>query len=78
VFINVRGVKPPPTFEDLHFCHKAGKLGFGVYVDTATKTTHLGYPKHITEEVYEAESKVLKEREEKGDLVKYPEKKEAA
>tara|TARA_B100001964_G_C14184786_1_gene578086 strand:+ start:272 stop:1051 length:780 start_codon:yes stop_codon:yes gene_type:complete len=57
--------------EDIWFCHKAGENGFGVYMDTACKLGHLGYPKVITEAVYEAESDVNEMREERGDLDKY-------
>ena len=57
--------------EDIWFCHKAGEAGFKVYMDTATKLGHLGYPKVITEAVYENESNVNEMREKHGDLDKY-------
>lgn len=57
--------------EDIHFCHVAGKAGFKVFVDTATKLTHLGFPKHIDENVYENESQVVEDRGEKGNIEKY-------
>jgi hypothetical protein len=40
--------------EDIHFCHSAGRAGFGIYSDTSTKLGHLGDPKEITEELYES------------------------
>ncbi len=57
--------------EDIHFCHSARKSGFRVFMDTSVKLAHLGYRKKITEETYEHEGDVKKEREEKGDLDKY-------
>jgi hypothetical protein len=57
--------------EDIHFCHSAGKVGFKVYMDTATKLGHLGYRKKITEHTYETESKVKDNRDEMGDTDKY-------
>ena len=42
--------------EDIHFCHQAGEYNYKIYMDTATKLGHLGYPKVVTEEVYEQES----------------------
>ncbi len=53
--------------EDIHFCHKARECGFKVHMDTATKLGHLGQPKLVTEEVYEAESDVKEERSKYGD-----------
>ena len=38
------------TGEDILFCHKAGKLGFKIYMDTSTKLGHLSHPLQITEE----------------------------
>lgn len=73
----LRGMKKPwfmttsGAGEDIHFCHMAGRSGFRVYMDTATKLAHLGYRKKITEETYEQESDVSKQREEKGDVEKY-------
>jgi hypothetical protein len=40
--------------EDIHFCHTAGKAGFKIYADTATKLGHLGTRINITEEIYES------------------------
>ena len=57
--------------EDIWFCHKAGEAGFKVFMDTATKLGHLGYPKIITEAVYESESEVIEMREKYGELKKY-------
>lgn len=57
--------------EDIHFCHQAGRHGFDVYVDTSTKLAHLGHRKKITEETYESESEVKKDRDERGDVDKY-------
>jgi len=57
--------------EDIHFCHLAGKNGFKVHMDTATKLTHLGYRKEINEEVYELEGNIKELRKEYGDERKY-------
>jgi hypothetical protein len=57
--------------EDIHFCHSAKKAGFRVFMDTGVKLAHLGYRKKITEDTYEHEGDVLKERKEKGDFDKY-------
>jgi hypothetical protein len=43
--------------EDIHFCHIAGRAGFHIFVDTATKIGHLGERNIITEETYEAQPK---------------------
>lgn len=52
--------------EDIQFCFDARKAGFKVFMDTATKLGHLGPPKNVTEEVYEAETNVNELREEYG------------
>ena len=59
--------------EDIHFCHKAGELGFKVYMDTNIKLGHLGYPKVITEECYEQEMNIEELRNVYGDQDKYAE-----
>lgn len=46
------------TGEDILFCHKARKLGFRVFMDTATKLGHLSHPIEVTEAYVE---KVRKE-----------------
>ena len=56
--------------EDIHFCHSAGRHGFGVYMDTSVKLAHLGYRKKITEATYEEESTVKQDRAERGDIEK--------
>lgn len=59
VLIHTRVLKamPKPRFmcssgtgEDIVFCHKARKLGFRVFMDTATKLGHLSHPIEVTEE----------------------------
>lgn len=57
--------------EDIQFCFDARKAGFKVYMDTATKLGHLGPPKVITEEVYEAETNVGELRKVYGTGMKY-------
>lgn len=57
--------------EDIQFCFDAKKAGFKVFMDTATKLGHLGPPKVITEEVYEAETNVDELREVYGTGMKY-------
>ena len=41
-----------PAGEDILFCHNAGKHGFKIFMDTATKITHLGYRLKIDESTY--------------------------
>lgn len=41
--------------EDIHFCHVAGKHGFKIFADTATKLGHLGERKNVTEDIFESE-----------------------
>ena len=73
----LRGMKKPwfmsttGSGEDIWFCHKAGEQGFEVYMDTATKIGHLGNPKIITEETYEAENDVSGLRERMGENGQY-------
>lgn len=52
--------------EDIQFCFDARKAGFKVFMDTATKLGHLGPPKNVTEEVYEAETNNAELREKYG------------
>lgn len=40
--------------EDVWFCMKAGRAGCKVFMDTSLKLGHLGAPRLITEETYEA------------------------
>jgi hypothetical protein len=53
---------PKPRFmvtsgagEDIHFCYMAAKEGYKVYMDTSIKLGHLGMPRIITEETYDAD-----------------------
>ena len=41
--------------EDIFFCHKAGKAGFKIFADTATKLTHLGLPLAVSEATFDSE-----------------------
>ena len=41
--------------EDIHFCHSAGKAGFKIFADTATKLGHLSTRINVDEAVYESE-----------------------
>jgi hypothetical protein len=60
----LRGMKKPwfmstsGAGEDIHFCHTAREQGFKVFMDTATKMGHLGYPPIITEEDYNAQNNI--------------------
>lgn len=58
--------------EDIHFCHSAGKAGFHIFMDTATKIGHLGERQVVTEETYEEHHNVTKDRERLGSEIKYP------
>lgn len=44
--------------EDIHFCHKAGKAGFKVFVDTSVKLGHLGERLIVTEEIYDKQEPI--------------------
>jgi len=57
--------------EDIHFCHRAKRAGFKIFMDTSVKLAHLGRRKKITEHTYEHATDTDKEREEKGDTDKY-------
>lgn len=72
---------PTPLFmgisgcgEDITFCYKAKKMGFGVFMDTSIKLGHLGAPTVITEEYSDAWFKLTPEEREKqyGKYTKYP------
>lgn len=52
--------------EDIHFCHKAGKDGFKIFMDTSVKLGHIGYPKVVTEESYEDEKNMERINETYG------------
>jgi hypothetical protein len=58
--------------EDIHFCHQAGEHGYKVYMDTATKMGHLGYPPVITEEDYESKRNIDHLKEVYGDKSRCP------
>lgn len=60
--LSVLDALPQPWFmvtsgagEDIHFCHQAGKAGFKIFMDTATKIGHLGERQLVTEETYESD-----------------------
>lgn len=57
--------------EDIQFCYDAGKAGYKVYMDTATKLGHLGPPKVIDEAVYEKETDNKELRKVYGSPLKY-------
>jgi hypothetical protein len=73
----LRGMKKPwfmstcGTGEDILFCHKAGKAGFKIFVDTSTKLGHLGNRKVIDEAVYESMEDTKLLRKLKGETSKY-------
>lgn len=52
--------------EDIWFCINAGEAGFNVFMDTSLKLGHLGSPKLITEDTYEAEGSVEEYRKVYG------------
>lgn len=59
--------------EDVLFCSKAKKLGFRVFMDTATKLGHLSHPLVVTEDYSDKYNKVEPEAREKiGEFSKYP------
>lgn len=68
----VRAMKTPyfmvtnGSGEDIWFCVNARELGFRVFMDTSVKLGHLGSPKLITEETYEAENDMESYRERYG------------
>lgn len=77
--IDVLKNTPTPWFmttsgagEDIHFCHRAGEYGHKVYMDTATKMGHLGYPPVITEADYENERNIKELKEVYGDKSRCP------
>ena len=51
------------TGEDVLFCHKAGKAGYRVFMDTATKLGHLSHPVEVTEDYVKRVRKQMKFRE---------------
>ena len=61
------------TGEDIHFCLAAKKLGFRVFMDTATKLGHLGSPIKVTEEYSDHYNKLTPEEKDKfyGKYEKY-------
>ena len=61
------------TGEDITFCNKAKKAGFGVWMDTSIKLGHLGTPSIITEEYSDAWNKLDTDQREKlyGRFTKY-------
>lgn len=62
------------TGEDLHFCIAARKLGFHVFMDSATKLGHLSSPLIVTEEYADSYGKLSSEERERvyGNYQKYP------
>jgi hypothetical protein len=58
--------------EDIHFCHLAREHGFKVFMDTATKMGHIGYPPIITEADYESANNIKKLKEVYGDKSRCP------
>ena len=60
--------------EDIHFCHLAGKAGFRVFMDTATKIGHLGEREVVIEETYEKNNTIKEDRQRAGDEKKYQKK----
>lgn len=68
--VDVFKTMPKPWFtaatgkgEDIQFCYEAGKAGYKVYMDTACKLGHLGPPRNITEEVFDAQNGTQGEEE---------------
>ena len=61
------------TGEDIHFCIAAKKLGFRVFMDTATKLGHLSKPVIVTEEYSEHFNKLNQEEKDRfyGKYEKY-------
>lgn len=59
------------TGEDILFCHKARKLGFRVFMDTATKLGHLSHPIEVTEAYVEKVRKEFKYEEPQPVASKY-------
>ncbi len=61
------------TGEDIHFCLAAKKLGFRVFMDTATKLGHLSKPVIVTEEYSDHFNKLNQEEKDKfyGKYEKY-------
>lgn len=53
--------------EDVGFCFEAKKLGFKVFMDTATKLGHLSTPAEISETTYESDNNVEELRKTHGD-----------
>lgn len=62
------------TGEDITFCYKAKKLGYSVWMDTATKLGHLSSPIIVTEEYSDRHHKLTLDEREKiyGQFTKYP------
>ena len=58
--------------EDIWFCKKAREVGARVFMDTALKLGHLGYPPIITEEDFERTNDNAKFRETFGEWQKTP------
>ena len=75
----LKKMKPPyfmgshGTGEDIHFCLTAKKLGFRVFMDTATKLGHLSNPIIVTEEYSDHFNKLSQTEKDKfyGEYVKY-------
>jgi hypothetical protein len=61
------------TGEDIHFCLAAKRLGFRVYMDTATKLGHLSKPIIVTEQYSQEFNKLTDEQKDKyyGRYEKY-------
>ena len=68
----------PGCGEDVHFCVMAKKLGFRVFMDTATKLGHLSHPVIVTEEYSDQFNKLSQEEKDRmyGFYTKYSEDKE--
>jgi len=62
--------------EDVHFCVQAKKLGFHVFMDTATKLAHLSHPIVVTEDYSDQYNKLTQAEKDKfyGFYDKYEEK----
>lgn len=75
-----KAMKPPffmgshGTGEDIHFCIQARKFGFSVFMDTATKLTHLSHPTKVSEEYVDSFNKMSEEERDRvyGQFEKYP------
>ena len=64
----------PGAGEDIHFCWRARKAGFHVYMDTSVKLGHISHPVIVTEEYADRFHKMSDEERDKyyGTINKYP------